>query len=315
MLAGGEKMTLILDLSQQVTEQQDKIAKLERIVEDKDQVVGELRARMKNNAQYLSALNKTDATQRKGRVQSYSIGNGDGNTELIDAVANVGDTTVNLKVGTDNSSLRNEKIQFKTDHGNDGLFTVDEESSGNEEDDSLKKLSSLLKDVKVDNDKAPASVDSFNENNDYIPDNSGDMAGLFEELETNNGRDSGLGSAGKREDEYGRKTGQNRPWHRTGSDGKDVSLSMDSGSGLSDSDFEPYGPAQSKIASAPPKLQTDGGAKLKKKSNSLRKRASNMKDDKPPRPGVAFVNSAESMHRDDNLMSKLSPIISPVEVS
>jgi uncharacterized coiled-coil protein SlyX len=297
ILPGGEKMALILELSEQVTEQQDKINKLERKLKDRDQTVEDLRAKLKNNSQYLSVLNKTTEDKVKHeRMKSAGLGGSDGN---------------NITGYPRNMGMKNTRNSYEIDKNIDGLFTVDEESSENEED-CLLKLSANLKDVKASN-KNLVSIDSPKYAKSGIL-NVGSASEPFDDLEANNGRDSGLGSAGKREEggevktESGKKTRKDRDW-------KDRTHSFESGSGLSDSDFEQYGPGVSKVSSAPPKLQNGQGTKLKKKSNSLRRHASSKRNDRPPRPGVAFVNTADSLHEDDHIINKLSPLISPVEVS
>lgn len=295
-LPGGEKMALILELSEQVAEQQDKISKLEHKLNEKEQVVTDLRTKLKNNAKYLSVLNKTN--EGKGTEEPCPLEDGGSNKYLTPKTTNINKSTL-----TRNQMLKNDRVPFKNDHVAEGLFTVNEESSENE-DDSLLKLSSYLSGVKADV-KVRTSLDQSEEKKE------GQIFESFEDLEANNGRDSGLGSAGKRDEKADKKV----EFDRSGMDWKDVSCSLEAGSGLSDSDFEQYGPSQSKVSSAPPKLQNGGGVRHKKKSNSLRRHASSRKEDRPPRPGMAFVNSAGTLHKDDHIVNKLSPIISPVEVS
>ncbi|XP_045216666.2 uncharacterized protein PF3D7_1120000-like isoform X2 [Mercenaria mercenaria] len=293
-LPGGEKMALILELSEQVTEQQDRITKLERKLKEKDQIVDELRSKLKNNSQYLSVLNKTKEDKEKHERNKTAGGN-------------VGSNTGYAK----NPSIKNDKNLFRNENGIDGLFTVEEESSENEEE-NLTKLSTLLQGVKSSNKEFINSDHSEGGENDVL--GNGRIPETFEDLEANNGRDSGLGSAGKREEKGDIKSDSGKPG-RIGMEWKDMTHSFESGSGLSDSDFEQYGPGLSKVSSAPPKLQNGNGARIKKKSNSLRRHASSKKNDRPPRPGVAFVNSVDTFHKDDHIINKLSPIISPVEVS
>lgn len=289
-------MALILELSEQVAEQQDKIKKLEEKVKERDQTVEDLRAKLKNNSQYLSVLNKT--TEDKVKHERMKT-------------AGISSSSSNVTGYARNTNSKNVRTSYEIDKNIDGLFTVDEESSENEED-CLLKLSANLKDVKSIK-KDNINIDSPKHTKSGVL-GMGPAADSFEELEANNGRDSGLGSAGKREEDGDMKTGASMKG-RSVMDWKDRTHSFESGSGLSDSDFEQYGPSISKVSSAPPKLQNGQGTKLKKKSNSLRRHASSKKNDRPPRPGVAFVNSADSFHEDDHIINKLSPIISPVQVS
>ncbi|KAL4228312.1 hypothetical protein ACF0H5_013743 [Mactra antiquata] len=300
-LPGGEKMALILELSNQVAEQEDKISKLERKLTEKDQIISEMRAKMKNNAQYLSVLN--DKANEKSSTANLV------KTDSHDRYSKQNVSTRVIGVAAANTSVQNTASKHKTDKI-DHLFTVDEESSDND-DDNLSKLNGLLKGVKAKNDKVRLSTDSYDDDIPSSSPNYRQLQGIAEDLEGNTGRDSGLGSAGKRDENKKMESNNNdhlRNW-------KDSTPSFESGSGLSDSDFDVSpSSAHDKVYSAPPKLQNSGGVRLKKKSNSLRRHATSKKD-RPPKPGVAFVNSTSSYNSDENIINKLSPIISRVEVS
>jgi hypothetical protein len=302
-LPGGEKMALILELSEQVTEQQDKITKLEKKLKEKEQVVDELRKRMKNNSQYLSALTKF-------KNAKDANGSGDLNDANQAASKSVDPTKSHLrqgKQGTTNSSHNRESAKLKKEHPIDSLFTVDEESSDNEEE-NLTKLSNLLHGVKAEKGKYRLDTESPVDTNNSAVQNEHSA-----EIEESNGRDSGLGSAGKREEKEQKKYKlDDKPG--SGSKWTDVSDFGDLGSGLSDSDFEQYGLSQGKVSSAPPKLQNTGGVRLKKKSNSLKRHVSSKKSDRPPPPNMAFVDNRDTLG-DDMLVNQLSPIYSPVQVS
>lgn len=303
-LPGGEKMALILELSNQVAEQEDKISRLEKKLKDKDQVISEMRARMKNNAQYLSVINDKPGDKTSMKLTAGDLDRNDSNNDASKYNVN----TRLIGVAAASSSAQHDVGRHKSNSKYEKLFTLDEEQSDNEEG-NLTKLSSFMKDVRAKNDKVGISTESLNDDRQSSSPGNKNIGCVFEDAEGNTGRDSGLGSAGKREDiEKKHEGGSNvnlRIW-------KDSTVSFESGSGLSDSDFDGFPASQSKVYSAPPKLQNGGGVKLKKKSNSLRRHAS--KKDRPPRPGEAFVNTS-SFHSDDQIINKLTPIIGRVEVS
>ncbi|WAR00744.1 hypothetical protein MAR_025116, partial [Mya arenaria] len=288
-LPGGEKMALILELSQQVAEQQDRIASLEGKLEDRDRVVEELRTKMKNNSQYLKAVNSA----RDGATES-AIGDLRKTTSLKYKVK---------PAGKEQSSTNTNK-RFSDADRIDALFSHGEDDDS--DTGSMAKLSSLLRGV-----KAPANKTKVNQESD--DDEIGNRQNQIQESDPNNGgRDSGLGSAGKRDE------ATNNVSRPSLADWKDHVHSFESGSGLSDSDFDNHPHIGSKVSSAPPKLQNRDNKKLKKKSNSLKKHVSGYGEviDKPPRPSLAFMSS---LHEEDSesLLHGIKPLshISPVQVS
>lgn len=290
-LPGGDKMALILELSQQATDQQDKIAALERVVGERDRLVDEMRAKLRNNSQYLTAIN----TSRDG-------GDTGGEGRHTPSKKNNG----GKKAGNTESKKTTKKP--KTNVSNvDSLFAFTDDDDNDDydfESGSMAKLSSLLRGVKAPVG-GPAATDD---------DPVGARLG---EGETGTGRDSGLGSAGKREEEQLAGAGKSRS-QKPLYEWKEHVQSFESGSGLSDSDFEHHLYGNHKVASAPPKLQNrDGDKKLKKKSSSLKKRAflQDIVADKPPKPSQAFI---DVVHEEDSITASFksgSHGISPVEVS
>lgn len=275
-LPGGEKMKLILELSQQVTEQQDKIAALERQLNDKDHTVQELRAKLKNNSEYLKALNGDKSS--KGSVSENN-------------------SSLNRSLSCNNAS-----VMYTSKKGKEAARVKSLAQEDSDEGSNLLKLSSLLQGVKVDKNKTRHYDEVLvEEDNDGSGFNQGNV--LVDEGEIGTGRDSGLGSAGKREEERIRNENKLQSL---------LSDWRDSGSGLSDSDLECDTNSSSKVMSAPPTLQNSGRGKQKKKSNSLKKRVPS--SERPPRPGMAFMNSVvEETALTSN--HNLSPVISPVQVS
>ena len=294
-IPGGGKMKLILELSAQVTEQNDKISKLERKLKDRDQIIDELRVKLKNNMEYLKARDEV------GNQRSATIDKNNNNN--------------NQKVC--NSYPHNQKHSRKTVEGSrkpaesskndiDSLFAVTEENSEEEFDDEgkMEKLTALLHGVRSKNDKLRQSTDSLddgkmNDNDDLLAIRDED-----EELRKFSGtsRDSGyLGSAGKQ-----RKTAaQDKVVPNYGQ--KEPSFSLESG--LSDSDLDDLGNisgSHSQITSAPPTLQRNLAGQKLKKTSSLKRRVSQKKDrtDKPniPKPSLAFVNSAHCPVNDDSIL-------------
>ena len=285
-LPGGEKMKLILELSQQVTEQQDKIVALQKQVEDKDKIVKELRAKMKNNADYLKAINQKGESG-DSRNNSNSNIHGDRNDN----------NNSNIRRTQSYSSTSMIKSQPVKKMVSPEVCELAENG-----EDSMSKLTSLLQSVKPKKTKHPMSddIDELLEEADrrsQVLLDGNDVT----EPDGRTGRDSGLGSAGKREEEEQRQS----------NDRKKVLLDwQDSGSGLSDSDLEPSN-YSSKVSSAPPTLRS--GTRQKKKSHVLRKRVPS--HDRPPRPGMAFMNSVVEETAFPDHMDKSHRHISPVEVS
>ena len=278
---GGGKMELILELSAQVTEQNEKISKLERKLKEKDQIVDELRVKLKNNMEYLKARDEVD-NLRTGSSDKNNSGssNKSGNTHQ-------NSQSYNRKNAVSSRKTADSAVKNAESSRNDvsSLFAVTEEESDNDFDDAdkMEKLSALLKGVRAKNDKTRHSTDSLDDklsdpDDLLVTKKDGEMdARKF----SGTSRDSGVGSAGKQ-----RKAQNNSV---TNFDQKEPSFSFESG--LSDSSPEDNY-SHSKISSAPPTFgKHHPGQKLKKKS-SLKRRAS-QKNDRPhiPKPGLAFVSS------------------------
>lgn len=277
-LPGGEKMKLILELSEQVTEQQDKITALEQKLKDKDQLVQDFRLKLKNNSEYLKVTNR-------------KCDSGDNGSENISSIRS---SQSHSNPSLEKYSLRKLGQSKKTQRLEVKEYVEDDEGN------SLSKLSSFLHGVRADKSETGISDDSLDEILEDADNRSRNLHGSSDVMENDvaTGRDSGLGSAGKREEEQRKERSKNvLDWH-------------DSASGLSDSDFERDSSFSSKIASAPPVLQAGGNRRQKKKSNSLRKKVSN--HDRPPRPGMAFMNSVVEEPAISEYRSK---VISPVHVS
>lgn len=283
-LYGDEKMKLILELSEQVTEQQEKITKLEKKLKERDQVVDDLRYKLKTDFEYLKVSNiSQDKTASKNQsVNSESHSGSSGSSKLHYARA---------------ADTRKGAVSVTTG----GMFTVDEKKYGNDGEHML-KLSSFLKGITPSNNKHRTSKDVF-EDSVVLSELVGKTEQLINlSLESGNGRDSGLGSAGKRDEKSVlRKEIEEAKLHNSSSH------SMETGSDLSESDFE-HNISNHKISSAPPKLQNGGSRKLKKKSSSLRKYS-----DRPPRPTLAFEDAKFSVNESENLyVHPLPTVTSPV---
>ena len=299
-IPGGGKMKLILELSAQVTEQNDKISKLERKLKDRDQIIDELRVKLKNNMEYLKA---------RDEVGNQRSATNDKNNNNNQKVSKSYPHNQNHSRKTAKSSGKPTDLATKTVESSrndiDSLFAVTEENSEEEFDDEgkMEKLTALLHGVRSKNDKLRQSTDSLddgkvNDNDDLLAIRDED-----EELRKFSGtsRDSGyLGSAGKQ-----RKTAaQDKVVPNYGQ--KEPSFSLESG--LSDSDLDDLGNisgSHSQITSAPPTLQRNLAGQKLKKTSSLKRRVSQKKDrtDKPniPKPSLAFVNSAHRPVNDDSI--------------
>ena len=307
-LAGGEKMKLILELSEQVTEQGDKISKLEKKVKDRDQVIEELRVKLRNKTEYLTALNQSGLSDRGDKNISNSKSDRSSETPVRRYWGSSSPSHSGYKSG-------NTKIKKESDV--DDLFAV--QGDCNEVDDdfdnsgSMKKLSELLQGTKSDDLKARESLEVLN--SDRQNSNNNQLYQIVEETkESGTGRDSGLGSAGKRESEATANNGVTDSYLNW----KEPSA-LSFKSELSDSDSVTGLHSQTKVSSAPPKLQNQGSTKSKKKSHILKKHIPGKNHDRPPRPGRAFVNLSEN---DDVLSTerissshKFLPVLSPVNVS
>lgn len=279
-------MKLILELSAQVTEQNDKISKLERKLKDKDHIIDELRVKLKNNMEYLKARDEAD--------NHRNVSNDKNNNNHLKSKSYLNGQSQNRKVAQ--SAIKNAD---STQNDMNSFFAVTEEDSDDDFDDDTKmeKLSALLKGVKV-NDKFRHSMDSLDDklsDKDDLP-NQTDARKY-----SGTSRDSGLGSAGKQRN-------ANQKTLVPKYEEKEPSFSLESG--LSDSDLEDFrNDSHSKITSAPPKLERNSqGHKLKKKS-SLKRRLS-QKNEKYsgkvhiPKPSLAFVNSEQdSLMADENMFT------------
>ncbi|KAH3741465.1 uncharacterized protein LOC127851359 [Dreissena polymorpha] len=297
--AGGDKMKLILELSEQVADQQDKIAALESTVRARDTTIDELRKKMKNNSDYLKAINSArDSPQLEQTGGNRNKNNNSGKR---------------LSKHSSFTSTQSKSQHVSDAAKIDALFSYGEEES-DEDGGSLNKLSSLLKGVKSSAKKPNSSLDLPHDTLDS--DRHASIGGSTpgDEQDASNGRDSGLGSAGKRDEQLlnGKRITALSDW-------RDHVPSFESGSGLSDSDMEPLYHSAGKISSAPAKMRNIEGKKLKKKSNSLRNRSKAIGEvaDKPPRPSMAFM---KPVHEEDFGLpsvgrSPVSKQISPIEVS
>ena len=297
-IPGGSKMKLILELSAQVTEQNDKISKLERKLKDKDQIVDELRVKLKNNMEYLKARdgvdNQRSASNDKNN-NNHSVSKSNPNSQnsgrkMAESSRKTADTAVK------SADLSRNNI--------DSLFAVTEENSEEEfdEEDKMEKLTALLHGVRAKNDKLRKSTDSLDDGKVSDKDDLLAIRESEEDLRKFSGtsRDSGLGSAGKQ-----RKAAQDKVIPNYGQ--REPSFSLESG--LSDSDLDDLGNisgSHSQITSAPPQLERNvTGQKLKKRS-SLKRRVSQKKErtvDKPniPKPSLAFVNTDHRPVTDENI--------------
>ena len=292
-IPGGGKMKLILELSAQVTEQNEKISKLEKKLKEKDHIVDELRVKLKNNMEYLKA---------RDEVGSQRNGLNDKNNNSHHSSKNLYPNNQNYcrKYADSSKKYADSAVKRTESSRNDvtALFAVTEEDSDKDFDDSdkMEKLTSLLKGVKAKNDKTRLSTDSLDDKKNAKDDILATMEDENEARKfSGTSRDSGLGSAGKHR--------QVQNSHFLEYDQKEPSFSLESG--LSDSDNDNI--SHSKIASAPPNLERNyPGQKLKKKS-SLKRRASQKNEkhtDRPhiPKPSLAFVNNKlDSVITDDNI--------------
>ena len=295
---GGGKMKLILELSAQVTEQSDKISKLERKLKDRDQIIDELRVKLKNNMEYLKARDEV-GNQRS----ATSDKNNNNNNQMVSKSYPHNQNHGKKTAESSRKSAESRKTAESLKNNIDSLFAVNEENSDEEFDDAgkMEKLTTLLQGVRSKNDKLRQSTDSLddgrvNDNDDLLA-----IKGNEEELRKFSGtsRDSGLGSAGKQ-----RKVGQDKVVSSYGQ--KEYSFSLESG--LSDTDLDDFGNitgSHSQITSAPPTLQRNAAGQKLKKTSSLKRRVSQKKDrtDKPniPKPSLAFVNSAQRPVNDNDI--------------
>ena len=306
-IPGGGKMKLILELSAQVTEQNEKISKLEKKLKDKDLIVDELRVKLKNNMEYLKARDEADSL-RNGSKDKNNSNHTIGKTRYLNS--NQTRTSLNSSKKFADPAIKRVDSSKKD---MTSLFAVNEEDSDDEfsDSDKMDKLTSLLHGVKAKNDKTRLSTDSLDDNKNVRIDDH--LGGNEDESEarklSGTSRDSGVGSAGKQR--------QSQTNNIPDYDRKEPSFSLESG--LSDSDNEYF--SHSKIASAPPSLERTHPGQKVKKTSSLKRRVSQNKgksSERPhiPKPSLAFVKTNDSIDSviADESVYKL-PGLSSVQVS
>ncbi|KAL3865389.1 hypothetical protein ACJMK2_042780 [Sinanodonta woodiana] len=217
----SERMTLILEMSSQLSEQEQKLKSLEDQLVERDHIIEELRRKMRSSLGG-NAVKENSVAKNKSEDRRMM----DTTTILVD------------------SAESRYKVDYSVHHPQKMISSVKkiEEDEAESEEESLNKLSSLLKDFKPGKPNLRMSDDSL------------ELRQLIEEDQQGRAfsgasRDSGIGSAGKRTENKSifpaPKSNINRKLTHVLSDE----------SGLSDSDIEKGVFPASKINSAPAKMQ------------------------------------------------------------
>ncbi|KAK3584713.1 hypothetical protein CHS0354_036490 [Potamilus streckersoni] len=212
----SERMTLILEMSSQLSEQEQKIKSLEDQLVEKDHIIEELRRKMRSSLGG-NAIKEYSVTKNKSEERKM--------------------------IHVDSAESRH-KVDYSVHHPQNSISSVKkmEEDEAEIEEESLNKLSSLLKDYKPGKPNLRMSEDSL------------ELRQLIEEDQQGRtfsgaSRDSGIGSAGNR-------TENKLTFPAPKSDiNKTLSHVFSDESGLSDSDIEKGFLPTSKVSSAPAKMQ------------------------------------------------------------